>query len=75
MGTIIVIPPSILMDQIFRKARPKPSKTDTILNRVNEHQERLENKIKGGENACVEGGEDRDQDQEVDYTSSEIGER
>lgn len=59
MGTMIVIPPSILMDQIFRKARPKPSKTDTLMNQVAEKQEKLE-----------EGQVDGDDD--PGYTSSEI---
>ncbi|XP_068248147.1 uncharacterized protein [Palaemon carinicauda] len=34
MGTMIVIPPSIAMDQIFRKCRPRPTKTDTLLQKV-----------------------------------------
>ncbi|XP_064111520.1 polycystin-1-like protein 2 [Macrobrachium nipponense] len=34
MGTLIVIPPSVAMDQIFRKCRPRPSKTDALLQKV-----------------------------------------
>ncbi|KAK7065489.1 hypothetical protein SK128_007199 [Halocaridina rubra] len=34
MGTLIVIPPSIAMDQIFRKSRARPSKTDAVLQMV-----------------------------------------
>ncbi|XP_076348157.1 polycystin-1-like protein 2 [Tachypleus tridentatus] len=32
-GSFIVLPPSVLMDQIFRKTRPKPSKTGPLWER------------------------------------------
>ncbi|XP_047736408.1 polycystic kidney disease protein 1-like 2 [Hyalella azteca] len=67
MGTVIVLPPSILMDQIFRKARPKPSKTDPLMQKVAQQQEHLQQKISNGN-----GGENIGEDYDPGYTSSEI---
>lgn len=84
MGTFIVIPPSILMDQIFRKARPKPSKTDTLLKRVEERQDELEEKRQNNDYDTgyedddyqpdgMKDEKDPEKDVDYDYTSSEIG--
>ena len=80
MGSIIVIPPSVLMDQIFRKARPKSSKTDTLIRRMEERQDHLEEKIRARENdEEAGGGGENDKEEDVEsvedayYTSSEIG--
>ena len=40
MGTIIVIPPSVLMDQIFRKVKPRTNKTDALIEKMKENAEK-----------------------------------
>lgn len=74
MGTIIVIPPSIIMDQIFRKARPKPSKTDPLMKKVEEQQQKLEEGLKDEEDDTKFEDNENEDNEQADYTSSEIGE-
>ena len=73
MGSVIVLPPSIIMDQIFRKARPKPSKTDPLMKKMKEKQDKLEeDTLKDPLEEELKEDIKNDENKEKYYTSSEV---